>query len=69
MKINWSKFDENSSEREAIYDFANGLSLSKLRNLLWSNDAKIEYKKLAKLGTQISRRRAKKWLYNSGYYQ
>ena len=69
MKINWSKFDENSSERDTLVHFANGMSIRRLNCLIWSNDARLELKKINKLSVKIARRRAKNWLYSHGYYQ
>ena len=62
MNINWSKFDENSSERETLFNFADGMSIRRLNCLIWSDEARLELKKINKLPIKIARRRAKKWL-------
>lgn len=59
MKINWSKFDENSSERDVLFNFAGGMSLKRFNFLIWSDAARLELKKINKLPITISRRRAK----------
>jgi hypothetical protein len=64
MKINWSKFDENSSERDAVLMFAGRIySFKELILSIWSQDAKIELKKLKKLGAIKARKRARSWYY------
>ncbi len=63
-RIKWSVFDQNSSERDSIFDFAEGrLSLKSLQCYIWTEEGKKEFKKLKACKTERARYLAKKWIY------
>lgn len=67
--VDWSAFNQNTSEAETTMEFANGeISFKKWKDFIWSKDAKSALKALERnfTPTQILRR-AKLWCKKEGF--
>jgi hypothetical protein len=66
--INFEIFEENSSSRDAIVDFAIGrLNFPTLRKEMWDKRAKLEVDKMKKLGRKRSLTLSRNWCTRRGY--
>ncbi len=61
-RINWQVFDQNTSAREELIDFALGGSWSRLRDYVCDRDTVKEVNKLKRIGIRDARQRAKYYL-------
>lgn len=57
-KYNWKAMTDNSSEEEALCDFAKGGSYAEFARMVWSPEAKKVVKSLAKVDKDLARRSA-----------
>lgn len=67
-QIKFSVFDENSSSRDEIVDFAEGkVSLYHVQKNIWCPKAKAEVWRLKRMPVETARRRARRWAKSRGY--
>ena len=68
MNIKWSVFNDNSSERDTLYEFAQqGRSIQYFRNNIFTCEAIKEIGRIRKIDVRSARRRAKRWLNDNGF--
>ncbi|HUU87451.1 MAG TPA: hypothetical protein VMX17_06825 [Candidatus Glassbacteria bacterium] len=68
MNIKWSVFNDNSSERDTLYEFAQqGRSIQYFKDNIFTCEAIKEIRKIRKIGVHSARRRAKQWLHKNGF--
>lgn len=66
--IDWKIFEENSSSRDALVDFATGhISLANLKRQCWMQEAKKETDRMKRIGVKRARTLARRWCTRSGY--
>lgn len=68
--IDWGRFEDNSSSREALFDFiAYNKSISWLMKECWSKDCKEQVKIMKRLGAVQARELARRAMNRRGYYE
>ena len=67
--IVWERFDDNSSSRDALFDFiAYKKSTTWLMGECWDKECKAQVSKMKKLGADRARRCARRAMNRRGYY-